>query len=988
MSTPQNASGVNKLPPGKRRRLMSISVSELSLVDKGAVPQSRYVIAKRDANGELVGGEMEVAKAAGKNSEQDVGVPDSSLSAGQSSYPWENSGELFKMVATLATSAANAALADKPDNILEDAGAYAEANKLHPLLNESVAALRDDNEAVWSANGIDIKDPRQSDVLTMMLTNTFVSEVNSKLNWWRYRDGFVNAGGNEHHADMLREVARKILSSYKRVDIDAARDSGSLPAGFAEKALDAVKFGDVSPRDFGGSNVMESHVQEVADAVVAMAGDILASGGVELEKSAGCGDGSGDGGKKVMKEFPWQKGGKGNSGGKGDAKGGKNVSGKKSPPFGKKPAKDGGSASGKDGDAKGDGNAKSGKKKFPFAKAADLSAAPQVAEKGPDGKFPWENDENTKALIAREGARGVSEVMPGVGDGDKQGAADMAAAGSLHPKLIEMRDKIRSFQPELWAAHGIDTSDPRQVEALDRHLHAAFVATASGGDAGGGGSGGMDGGEADGTADGFGDGSGGEGLPDGMSGEGTPGDGMDAAMDGADGMDAAGEGMDADASESADGIDGDPGEGDFGDETGDDGMGDVDADASGEEDGADGGDPESPDGGDDASGGDLEPSEDVLNAVTTIAVGVVDSITSDMDSDSVDQLKSAVQDSGEIPDDYDDMISEAIQENASELSDAGMDTESDGWYDDAEPLVRAAIVSALLDDGEDDGESDIEDDGGDSADSDVEDDSADDGSEDGMDDDATGDGTDDGTAGDDSGDDSADDVSGDGSDDDSSGGSGDDSADGDSGDDSSGDSGGKKKKPSFPAGLKKGYDFGGPVTSTDCQSSPPPYPSSASDLCAADQDAISCAVADAICCLRRVAHLLGPDGLNMLSSVMSWANACCRPCDELTKAITGKQSTSSIVAKSLGDETKAGSGGGDNDSIVRDQQVNDQQLPQLDEIERHYQELQLQKRQREEEEALQIALQKLSSVANAIESVGARMEKLESRVGRVSGGKK
>lgn len=975
MSTPQSAAGVNKLPPGKRRRLMSISVSELSLVDKGAVPQSRYVIAKRDANGELVSGDTEVVggvvgMAAGgvvevAKSEGDVAMEMPSPPAGQSSYPWESSGELFKMVATLATSAANAALADKPDNILEDAGAYAEAGKLHPMLNESVSALRDDNEAVWSANGIDVKDPRQSDVLTMMLTNAFVSEVNSKLNWWRYRTGFVNPA-NEHHSDMLRDVARKILASYKRVDLDAARGSNSLPAGFAEKALDAVKFGDVSPRDFGGSNVMDSHVQEVADAVVVMAGDILASGGVELEKAAGCG-GAGVGGKKMAKEFPWQKGGKGKSGGKGDAKDGKKASGKKAPPFGKKPAKDGDDASGKEGgedkgdskegDAKSGNDAKSDKKKFPFAKAADLSAAPQVAEKGPDGKFPWENDENTKALIGREGARGVEEAMPGVGESDKQSAADMAAAGSLHPKLIEMRDKIRSFQPELWAAHGIDTNDPRQMEALDRHLHAAFVAAASGG-----GVGGEVGGDAAGAMPGDESGmdagmdaamEGGEAM-EGESGDGMPDDSMDAPMDGADGMDAAGEGMEADASESADeSADGMGGEDVAGDDGGD-ASGDGEELASGEE---------------EVAGGDLEPSEDVLNAVTTIAVGIVDSMTGDLDEDAINQLKQAVAESGEIPQDFDEMISESIQENASELYDAGMDTESDGWYDDVEPLVRAAIVSALAEDDEDggDGEGDGEMEDGDAeGDGDGEEiEPIDDGE---MGDDSLGGEVD---AEDDAEEIDAEDDSEEESDDDGDGEGGD--GEYDSEDDDA--------EPSLPAGLKKGYgepfDCGVPVAVTNS-----PYPSSQSDLCAADQDAISCAVADAICCLRRVAHLLGPDGLNMLSSIMSWANACCRPCDELTKAISGKQSTGSAVAKSLGDETKS------EPTPIADSQVDGNTHPQLDEIEREYQRLQLQKQQREEDEALQFALQKLSSVTNALESVGARMEKLESRVGRVSGGKK
>jgi hypothetical protein len=922
---------------------MSISVSELSLVDKGAVPQSRYVIAKRDANGELVGGGdgLEVAKAEG-----DVAMEMPSPPAGQSSYPWESSGELFKMVATLATSAANAALADKPDNILEDAGAYAEANKLHPLLNEAVAALRDDNEAVWAANGIDVKDPRQSDALTVMLTNAFVSEVNSKLNWWRYRTGFVNPA-NEHHSGMLRDVARKILASYKRVDLDAARGSSSLPAGFAEKALDAVKFGDVSPRDFGGSNVMDSHVQEVADAVVVMAGDILASGGVELEKAAGCG-GAGVGGKKMAKEFPWQKGGKGKSAAKGDAKDGKKASGKKAPPFGKNPAKDGDDASGKE-VAAGGGDGKSGKKKFPFAKAADLSAAPQVAEKGPDGKFQWENDENTKALIGREGARGVEEAMPGVGESDKQSAADMAAAGSLHPKLIEMRDKIRSFQPELWAAHGIDTNDPRQMEALDRHLHAAFVAAASGGGMGGGGVDGGAAGAVPGDESGMDAGmdaamEGGEAM-EGGSGDGMPDDSMDAAMDGADGMDAAGEGMDADASESADAVDGEGGE--EGSEL-----------ASGEEDG---------------TGGDSELSEDVLNAVTTIAVGIVDSMTGDLDEDSINQLKQAVAESGEIPQDFDEMISESIQENASELSDAGMDTESDDWYDDVEPLVRAAIVSALTEGDEDGGEGE---DDGETEDGDAEDDG------DGEEIEPIGDGEmgDDSLGGEGDGEDDAEEIdaeddSEEESEDDGEGGDGEEV--GDEEDDSEDDD----AEPSLPAGLKKGYgepfDCGVPVAVTNS-----PYPSSQSDLCAADQDAISCAVADAICCLRRVAHLLGPDGLNMLSSIMSWANACCRPCDELTKAISGKQSTGSAVAKSLGDETKS------EPTPIADSQVDNNTHPQLDEIEREYQRLQLQKQQREEDEALQFALQKLSSVTNALESVGARMEKLESRVGRVSGGKK
>ena len=998
MSTPQNANGVNKLPPGKRRRLMSISVSELSLVDKGAVPQSRYVIAKRDASGELVGGEMEVAKAAGKDSEQVAGQAtgnaDSSLPAGQSSYPWENSGELFKMVATLATSAANAALADKPDNILEDAGAYAEANKLHPLFNESVSALRDDNEAVWSANGIDIKDPRQSDVLTMMLTNAFVSEVNSKLNWWRYRTGFVNPG-NEYHADMLRDVSRKILDSYKRVDLDAARGAGSLPDGFADKALDAVKFGDVSPRDFGGSNVMDSHAQEVADAVVVVAGDILASGGVELEKAAGCG-GAGVGGKKMAKEFPWQKGGKGKSGAKGDAKvdakggakggakdgakDGKKASGKKAPPFGKKPARDGDSASGKEGaagnsdsnevDAKSGNDAKSGKKKFPFAKAADLSASPQVADKGPDGKFPWENDENTKALIGREGARGVEEAMPGVGESDKQSAADMAAAGSLHPKLIEMRDKIRSFQPELWAAHGIDMNDPRQVEALDRHLHAAFVAAASGGGAAGDGmDGGADAGSGGGAvddSDGFGDGTDGDGTPDGVSGEGMPDDGMDAPKDGADGMDAAGEGMEADASESADeSADG------MGGDAGDAGDVEMDGDA-----GDGGGGEELAIGEEDVAGGDSELSEDVLNAVTTIAVGIVDSMTGDLDEDSINQLKQAVAESGEIPQDFDEMISESIQENASELSDAGMDTESDDWYDDVEPLVRAAIVSALTEGDEDGGEGE---DDGETEDGDAEDDG------DGEEIEPIGDGEmgDDSLGGEGDGEDDAEEIdaeddSEEESEDDGEGG------DGEEVDDEEDDSEDDDAEPSLPAGLKKGHGepFGSavPVAVTDS-----PCPSSQSDLCAADQDAISCAVADAICCLRRVAHLLGPDGLNMLSSIMAWANSCCRPCDELTKAISGKQSTESVVAKSLGDETPSVV---DNDTPIADSQVDNNTHPQLDEIEREYQRLQLQKQQREEDEALQFALQKLSSVTNALESVGARMEKLESRVGRVSGGKK
>lgn len=982
MSTPQSAAGVNKLPPGKRRRLMSISVSELSLVDKGAVPQSRYVIAKRDANGELVGGDAEVVGGVVEvaKSEGDVATEMPSPPAGQSSYPWESSGELFKMVATLTTSAANAALADKPDNILEDAGAYAEANKLHPLLNEAVATLRDDNEAVWSANGIDVKDPRQSDALTVMLTNAFVSEVNSKLNWWRYRTGFVNPA-NEHHSDMLRDVARKILASYKRVDLDAARGSNSLPAGFAEKALDAVKFGDVSPRDFGGSNVMDSHVQEVADAVVVMAGDILASGGVELEKAAGCGGGGyGAGGKKMAKEFPWQKGGKGKSDAKGDAKGdakdGKKASGKKSPPFGKKPAKGDELASGKegesgDGGSKGDGDAKSGKKKFPFAKSADLSAAPKVAEKGPDGKFPWENDENIKALIGREGARGVEEAMPGVGESDKQSAADMAAAGSLHPKLIEMRDKIRSFQPELWAAHGIDTNDPRQMEALDRHLHAAFVAAASGG---GTGSGGVDGdaaGAMPGDESGMDAGmdaamEGGEAM-EGESGDGTPGDSMDAPMGGADGMDAAGEGMEADASESADGMGGEGG----GDIEMDGGAGDGgDVEVGGE-------DEELASGEEEVAGGDLEPSEDVLNAVTTIAVGIVDSMTGDLDEDSIVQLKQAVAESGEIPQDFDEMISESIQENASELNDAGMDTESDGWYDDVEPLVRAAIVSALTEDEEDggDGEGDGEmgdgDAEGDGDDEEIE--PIDDGE---MGDDSLGG---EGDAEDDAEEIDAEDDSEEESENDGEGEVGEE-VDDDEEDDSEGDD----AEPSLPAGLKKGYGepfgCGVPVAVTDS-----PYPSSQSDLCAADQDAISCAVAEAICCLRRVAHLLGPDGLNMLSSIMSWANACCRPCDELTKAISGKRSTGSAVAKSLGDATKAGV---DNDTTIHDSQVDSNTHPQLDEIEREYQRLQLQKQQREEDEALQFALQKLSSVTNALESVGARMEKLESRVGRVSGGKK
>ena len=502
---PQNASQPS-LPAGKRRRLLKFGVTELSLVDKGAVGQSRYVIAKRDPNA-ASGGDVDAIVAAvgsgGAGSAESISkakpsessgsgpaeVSASGVSVGESamSFPWESDSELMAIISTMARDRVRAALADMPKESQDEVGEHVESKQMHPALSPVVSDIcGEQNNGVWALRNVDVADPRQKDALCGKVESSVVMVADDLLNWWRVKPNFVVDMANEGYASMVADIGRKVLGAASRLDIEQWKSSGIAPKWLGEKSLDAVKFGDYSPRDFGGSNVMAQHSQAVADAVVAWASGVVMAGGLPVEKAYASGGKSCS--SKVEKggdkkpSFPAGK--KAPPFGKkpGDAK----TAGKKPNPFAKKPADD--KASGKDGGGDDANEKPDGKKKFPFAKAA--TPAPKSAEKGPDGKFAWENDENLKALLEREGARGVNEAMPDVDESDAGSVAEMAAAGSLHPKLGEMRDKIRSFQPELWSTHGIDMNDPRQVEALDRHLHAAMVAAAAGGGEGGGGDGG------------------------------------------------------------------------------------------------------------------------------------------------------------------------------------------------------------------------------------------------------------------------------------------------------------------------------------------------------------------------------------------------------------------------------------------------------------------------------------------------------------------
>lgn len=955
---PQNASQPS-LPAGKRRRLLKFGVTELSLVDKGAVGQSRYVIAKRDPNA-ASGGDVDAIVAAvgsdGAGSVESISkakpsessgsgsaeVSASGVSVGESAmaFPWESDSELLAIISTMARDRVRAALADMPKESQDEVGEHVESKQMHPALSPVVSDIcGEQNNGVWSLRNVDVADPRQKDALCGKVESSVVMAADDLLNWWRVKPNFVVDMANEGYASMVSDIGRKVLGAASRLDIEQWKSSGIAPQWLSEKSLDAVKFGDYSPRDFGGSNVMAQHSQAVADAVVAWASDVVLAGGLPVEKAYGsggkaCSSKVAKGGDKKP-SFPAGK--KAPPFGKkpGDAK----TAGKKPNPFAKKPADE--KASGKDGEG-------DGKKKFPFAKAA--TPAPKSAEKGPDGKFAWENDENLKALLVREGARGVNEAMPDVDESDAGSVAEMAAAGSLHPKLGEMRDKIRSFQPELWSTHGIDMNDPRQVEALDRHLHAAMVAAAAGGGEGGGdvgGEGGADGSAVDPvidptaanvntigmtgneSAEGGGAADGGEpisdDIEDGMEAEATDGesvdgatdDGMDASMDGADGMESdTGEGMDADAGESAD-----DGEGEGADGEGDD-EGEPFLPAEGDEGGMEDGES-----GDEMEGD--EPSEDVVNAIGAIANELMEDVAEQVGEERLPELANAINEAdGEIPEELSQLIDDAIVAASDDLMEVGMDVNDADQSASAKEMIVAALVAMMSDDGQDVVEDAIE------------------GEDEGeMEDGEDVDEEDGGMEGDEEEVDEEEDGEDDAEDDDS----------------------------SLPAGLGKSYCLPEPSPCTDSNA---PHHSPAG-LCSADQDAISRAVADAITCLRSVAHLLDPAGLNMLASIMSWADACCRPCDELLKALNTK-----VPAKRLHGETRQAT---EKQSGESQHSANEQdELAALDrEIERR----ELEKRQREEEAEASLLLQRLNEFATRLETHTAQMEQLETRIGRVSGGK-
>jgi hypothetical protein len=956
---PQNASQPS-LPAGKRRRLLKFGVTELSLVDKGAVGQSRYVIAKRDPNA-ASGGDVDAIVAAvgsgGAGSAESISkakpsessgsgpaeVSASGVSVGESamSFPWESDSELMAIISTMARDRVRAALADMPKESQDEVGEHVESKQMHPALSPVVSDIcGEQNNGVWALRNVDVADPRQKDALCGKVELSVVMVADDLLNWWRVKPNFVVDMANDGYASMIADIGRKVLGAAGRLDIEQWKSSGIAPQWLNEKALDAAKFGDYSPRDFGGSNVMAQHAQAVADAVVAWASGVVMAGGLPVEKAYA------SGGKSCSSKV--EKGGdkkpsspagkKAPPFGKkpGDAK----SSSKKPNPFAKKPADD--KASGRDGEGD-DANAKpDGKKKFPFAKAA--TPAPKSAEKGPDGKFAWENDENLKALLEREGARGVNEAMPDVDESDAGSVAEMAAAGSLHPKLGEMRDKIRSFQPELWSTHGIDMNDPRQVEALDRHLHAAMVAAAAGGGEGGGigGEGGADGsavdpvidpaaanvntigmtgdesaegGDADGSEDAMAIVEGGgepisDDIEDGMEAEATEGesvdgatdDGMDASMDGADGMESGtGEGMDADAGESAD-----------------DGEGEVEPflPAEGEDGGEVAGDMEDGESADEAEGD--EPSEDVVNAIGAIANELMEDVAEQVGEERLPELANAINEAeGEIPEELSQLIDDAIVAASDDLMEVGMDVNDADQSASVKEMIIAALVAMMGDDGQDVVEDAVE-------------------------------GEDEGEMED--GEEELDEEEGD------------EDEEEEEGDDSS-----------IPAGLGKSYCSPGQSPCTD-SIAPPPSPAG---LCSADQDSISRAVADAITCLRSVAHLLDPAGLNMLASIMSWADACCRPCDELLKALNTK-----VPAKRLHGETRQAT---EKQSGESQHSANEQdELAALDrEIERR----ELEKRQREEEAEASLLLQRLNEFATRLETHTAQMEQLETRIGRVSGGK-
>ncbi len=970
---PQNASQPS-LPAGKRRRLLKFGVTELSLVDKGAVGQSRYVIAKRDPNSASGGdvaaivaavgaaavdgsGELAKAKPSETSGSGSAEVSASGVSVGESAmaFPWESDSELLAIVSMMARDRVRAALADMPKYSQDEVGEHVESKQMHPALSPIVSDIcGEQNNGIWALRNVDVADPRQKDALCGKVESAVVMAADDLLNWWRVKPNFVVDMANEGYAAMVADIGRKVLGAASRLEIEQWKSGGIAPQWLNEKSLDAVNFGDYSPRDFGGSNVMAQHAQAVADAVVAWANGVVMAGGLPVEKAYGSGGKSCS--SKVEKggdkKPPFPAGKKAPPFGKkpGDSK----ATGKKPNPFAKKPAD--AKASGKDGDGDGtdakDG-AKSvakpdGKKKFPFAKAA--TPAPKSAEKGPDGKFAWENDKNLKALLEREGARGVSEAMPDVDESDVGSVAEMAAAGSLHPKLGEMRDKIRSFQPELWSTHGIDMNDPRQVEALDRHLHAAMVAAAAGGGEGGGGEGGEVAGDSavdpvidpaagnvnaigmvgDGPTEG-GDSGGGDGgepisddIEDGMEAEATEGEsadgvadeGMDAATDGADGMESGtGEGMDADAGESAtDGED----EGEQGDaECDGEGEGEPFLPAEGE-DGEGAGKME----GDETEGGD-EPSEDVVNAIGAIANELMEDVAEQVGEDRLPELASAINEAnGEIPEELSQLIDDAIVAASDDLMEVGMDVSDEDQSSSAKKMIVAALVAMMGDDGQDVVEDAIEGDGEDEGDDEGDDDTEDDG---------------------------------DGEDDNMEDGDGEESGDDDD-------------ESSLPAGLGKSYCLPEPAT---CADTPP---SSSAGMCSADQDSISRAVADAITCLRSVAHLLDPAGLNMLASIMSWADACCRPCDELLKALNTK-----VPAKSLHGETKAKQQESANASPT--------EQDELAALDRELERRELEKRQREEEAESSLLLQRLNEFATRLETHTAQMEQLETRIGRVSGGK-